>query len=118
MAQVAKRKLSSSTDGRAIKVVATASAGTTIHTAQSGTTAGKYDEIYLTACNTSTSTVLLTVQFGGTTAPDDSFQWTIPPNATIPFVDGWILQNAAIVRAFAASANVINLVGYVNQITP
>jgi len=46
-----KRKLSGSTDGKPIKVVATATAGTTIHTAVAGTTAGTFDEIWLYAYN-------------------------------------------------------------------
>ena len=47
MATFSKQKFSESTDGRAIKVVQTASAGTLIHTASS--TASVFDEVWLYA---------------------------------------------------------------------
>ena len=59
MATIAKTTLSASTDGRAIKVAATATAGTTIHTGSS--TATTYDEIWLYAINTDASDVKLTI---------------------------------------------------------
>ncbi|NBV35786.1 MAG: hypothetical protein EBR94_00725 [Bacteroidetes bacterium] len=65
MATFSKIALSGSTDGRMIKVAATATAGTTLHTGS--TTATTFD--------------------------------------------------ALVVRAFAATANVINIAGYVNRIT-
>lgn len=118
MSGSSKAKLSGSTDGRAIKVVATASAGTSIHTAVASTVAGTWDEIWLWACNTSATAVLLTIQWGNTTAPDDSVPLTIPPQTGDVLVcAGKILQNGAVVRAFAATANVITISGYVNAIT-
>jgi hypothetical protein len=57
MATFSKRLLSGSTDGKAIKVVQTATAGTTIHTAVSGTS--DIDEIWLYAVNSSASAVKL-----------------------------------------------------------
>jgi hypothetical protein len=117
---VKKRKLSGSTDGKAVKVAATASAGTTIHTAYTTvTTAGAHDEIWLWAVNSDTVDRLLTIQFGGTTSPDDSIQYTVPAQDGLHLVlPGFVLQNTAIVRAFAAAANVILIHGFVNQITP
>ena len=112
-----KRKLSGSTDGKAIKVVATASAGTAIHTAVSGTTDGSYDEVWLWAYNAHTSDVVLTLEVGGTSAPDVIKQ-------TIPFqkgmflvLPGFILQNGAAIAAFAGTANVISILGFVNRVT-
>ena len=58
---VLKKKLSGSTDGRNVVVVATASAGTTIHTAVASTNANTWDLITLVAYNTSASPVKLTV---------------------------------------------------------
>jgi hypothetical protein len=43
MATAVKRILSGSTNGKPIKVVATSTAGTTIHTAVAGTTPVTYD---------------------------------------------------------------------------
>jgi len=119
MATYSKSKLSGSTDGRAIKVAATASAGTTIHTGSS--TATTYDEIWLYAQNTSASDVKLTVEWGGTTSPDDLIELTITTEAGLTLVaPGLLIKGNAtplVVKAFAASANVVTLHGYVNQIT-
>jgi hypothetical protein len=118
MATVVKRKLSGSTDGKPIKVVATATAGTAVHTAVAGTTAGTFDEIWLWAFNSSAAAVLLTLEWGGVTVPDQNIVLSIPPQAgLILVVPGLILQNGMLVKAFAASANVITLSGFVNSMT-
>lgn len=118
MATAVKRKLSGSTDGKPIKVVAVATTGTTIHTAVSGTTAGTFDEIWLWAYNSDTVDRLLTIEFGGTTAPDQNIVLTIPlKTGLVLVVPGLILQNSLVVTAFAAAANVITISGYVNAIT-
>ena len=119
MATFAKTKLSGSTDGRAVLVVETATAGTTIHTGSA--TATTYDEIWLYAQNTSAADVKLTLEWGGVTAPNDLIEVTITTEAGLVLVSpGLLLKGNAtplIVKAFAASANVITLHGYVNQIT-
>lgn len=118
MATAVKRKLSGSTDGRGVKVVATSSSGTTIHTAVSGTTAGTYDEVWLYAYNSDTVDRLLTIQYGGTSTPDDDIKVTIPSQVGLVLVvPGLILQNASVVRAYAAAANVVIIYGFVNAIT-
>ena len=119
MATYSKVKLSGSTDGRAIKVAATATAGTTIHTGS--TTATTYDEVWLYAMNTSTSSVKLTIEWGGTSSPDDLIELTVLPEAgLVTVVPGLVIKGnatALVVRAFAATANVITIHGFVNQIT-
>ncbi len=118
MATAVKRKLSGSTDGKGIKITQTGSAGDTIHTAVSGTTDGTYDEIVLYAYNSHSADVLLTIQFGGTTSPDNDIKITIPKQAGLYLVvPGLILQNGSVVKAYAGSANVITISGYVNRIT-
>lgn len=118
MADVAKRKLSGSTNGRLIKVAATATAGTTIHTAVSGTTDGTYDEIWLYAVNSDASDRKLTIEWGGVTAPDDLIELTVrAESGLVLVVPGLVLQNGTIVRAFAATANVVMIGGFVNKIT-
>lgn len=116
MAVYDKRILSGSTNGRLIKVVATATAGTLIHTAVTGTT--NIDEIHLLAVNSSGSNVKLTLEYGGVASPDDLIEETIPAESglylTLP---GLVLQNALVVRAFAGTANVIMIGGYVHRIT-
>jgi hypothetical protein len=120
MATYTKQKLSGSTDGKAIKVAATATAGTTIHTGSS--TATTYDEVWLYAMNTSTTAVKLTVEWGGTTSPDDLIELTVQPEAGLVTVAPGLLikgnaSAALVIRAFAGTANVITIHGFVNQIT-
>lgn len=118
MATFSKQILSGSTDGKAIKVAATSSSGTTIHTASS--TATTLDEIWLYAVNSSTSAVKLTVQWGGTASPDDDIELTVGgESGLILVVPGLVLKGNAsplVVRAFAGTANVITITGYVNRI--
>ena len=118
MATALKRKLSGSTDGKAIKITQTATAGDTIHTAVSGTTPGTFDEIWLWAYNGHTSNVVLTIEFGGASVPDQNIVLTVPSKSgLVPVVPGFILQNGMVVKAFAATANVITINGFVNAIT-
>ncbi len=113
MATFTKLKLSGSTDGKLIKVTQNATAGDVIHTAH----ATALDEIYLYACNTSTAAILLTIEWGGVASPDDHVQFSIPPESGLYLViPGLILTNSLVVRAFAASANLITIGGFVNRI--
>lgn len=115
MAAVAKSKLSGApAGGRNIKVVATVSPGTAIHTAVAGTTSGTYDKIWLYAVNTDTVARTLTIQFGGTTAPDDSWPIVLAPNKPTLVVPGFLLQNGLAVLAFASAANVVMINGEVD----
>jgi hypothetical protein len=117
MATFTKEKLSASTNGRGIKVAATASTGTTIH--QTGT--GNKDEIWLYAYNSSTLPILLTIQFGGTSTPDDDIKLTIPSQSGLTLVvPGLTLVpsgSALTVAAYAALANYVTIQGYVNRIS-
>jgi hypothetical protein len=114
MATFTKLKLSGSTDGKAVKVAATATAGTTIHTAH----ATALDEIWLYAHNSSGATVKLTLEFGGVAAPDDHIEINIGAEGTglVLVSPGLLLTNSLVVKAFAGTANVITLTGYVNRI--
>jgi len=116
MATFSKQLLSGSTNGKAIKVAATATAGTTIHTAVSGTSS--LDEVWLYAHNSSASTVKLTLEWGEATAPDGNIEINIGAEGTglVLVAPGLLLQNSLVVKAFAGSANVITLTGYVNRI--
>jgi hypothetical protein len=110
-----KTLLSGSTNGASTLIAATSSPGTTIHTAQSGTSG--LDEVWLYADNSSTSAVKLTVEFGGT-AEKDQIELNIPgESGLVLVVPGLVLNNSLIVRAFAATTNVISISGYVNRIS-
>ena len=111
-----KRQLSGSSDGRGVKVGATATPGTLIHTALSSQAANEWDEVWIKAVNTSGSSVKLTIEWGGTTSPDDLVEITIPAESGFTeVIPGHVLQNGVIVRAFAATADVIVIHGYVNR---
>jgi len=115
MATFSKLPLSGSTNGRQILVAATATPGTLIHTAVSGTSS--LDEIWLYAVNTSATAVKLTLEYGGVTAPNDHIELTISAESGLVLVSpGLVLNNSLVVRAFAATTNVLAISGYVNRI--
>lgn len=118
MASYSRQLLSGSTNGKSVKVSATATPGTLIHTAIAGTAA--FDEIYGWITNTSNAAVNLTVEFGGVTDPDNLLVKTlsIPANSPpIPILTGQVLQNGLVVRMFASVADVLLATGYVNRIS-
>lgn len=119
MATFTKKILSGSTDGKAVKVAATATAGTLVHTGSTTTTT--LDEVWLYAINSSASSVKLTIEWGEATAPDGNIEVTVLPEAgLVTVVPGLLIKGnatALTVRAFAGTANVIMIHGFVNQIT-
>lgn len=121
MATFSKEILSSSTDGRAIKIVATAigTSPTLIHTGSS--TATTFEEIWIYAQNNHSADVAVRIGFGGVTDPDDIIEYTVKTKGGLYLVvPGLILKGNATpltVRAAAGTTNVISLSGYVNRIT-
>lgn len=114
MAAYSKVLLSGSTSGRPTKVAATATPGTLIHTAH----ATAIDEIWLWAMNTDTVERKLTLEWGGVTSPDDLIEIPLPPESGLILVTpGLCLTGGVVARAFAATANVVTLTGFVNRIT-
>lgn len=115
MATISRIPLSGSTDGRGIKVVATASSGTTIHTATTSTS--DCDVVTIYAYNSSASAVNLTLQWGGTTSVDDDIKLSIPATSGLTLVvPDMVLRNSLVVRAYAGTANVITLHGFANRV--
>jgi len=106
-------------DGLGILVVQTATAGTAIHTASA--TATTIDEVWLYAYNNHSADILLTIEFGGVTAPKDVIKQTVTTQSGLVLVcAGLVVQGnatAKVVRAFAATASQISIFGYVNRIT-
>lgn len=104
--------------GLGVLVAATATAGTAVHTASATSTT--VDEIWLYAVNTSTSAVKLTIEWGEATAPNGNIELTVAAESGLVLVTpGLVMQGnatAKVVRAFAATANVIVIHGYVNRI--
>jgi len=110
-----KMLLSGSTNGKNIKVGATATPGTLVHTAVAGEVS--LDEIWLFAYNSSASAVVVSIEFGGVASPDDLIEISIPSDSEhVLMIPGLLLQNGLVVRAFAGTTNVIVLNGYVHRI--
>jgi hypothetical protein len=121
MATFSKVLLSGGSQGKAIKIAATTSgsAGTTVHT--TGTSATVMDEVWLYAYNSSSSTIALTIQWGGVTAVDNEIKILIPFTSGLTLVvPGLILTGTGsagnVIAAYAGTANVITVSGYVNRI--
>ena len=119
MATFSKLHLSGSTGGQPVLVAATTTPGTTVHT--TGTSSTAIDEVWLYAHNTSGSAVTLTVEYGGTTNPNNRIILSIPAQAGLTLVlPGLTLSGdgsaGRIVRAFAGTANVVTVSGYVNRV--
>jgi len=122
MATFTKVLLSGSSQGKAIKIAATTSGsnGTTLHA--TGTSSSVIDELWLYAYNSSSSAVVLTIQWGGITAVDNEYKLSIPATSGLTLVvPGLILTGdgttATTTRAYAGTTNVITISGYVNRIS-
>ena len=100
-------------------VVATTTLGTTIHTAANVATT--IDEVWIYANNTHSSAVTLTIEFGGVAAKDKIQQSiALSPSGLTLVCAGLLLQGNAtpkVITAFAGTASVVSLFGFVNRIT-
>lgn len=119
MANYTRQLLSGSTNGKPIKIAATAiGSSTTIHTALTGTTG--FDEVYVWFNNTDSGLDhQITVAWGGQTDPDHVIQRVITLSKNgigVLLIPGYVLQNGLICSAFADTANFILATGYVNRI--
>lgn len=118
MATFSKVKLSESTSGKEVKVAATATPGTAIHTAVAG--ASDIDEIWIYATNKSAQDVVLTLEWGAAAPATDYGIGPITVKAGMGLLliaPGLILNGGLVVSAFASVASVIGVHGYVNRIT-
>ena len=117
MSTFSKQKLSHNTNGKNIKISQTATAGNDIHTATSGT-GDNWDEVWLYACNTHSAAVVLTIEWGGVSSPDELTEIELAADSGwVLIVPGLLIQNSLVVQAFAAAANVVMINGFVNRIT-
>lgn len=111
--------LSGSTNGLGIKVTGTDTSGAvTIHTAISGTTS--FDLVTLWAVNNDGDgeTRNLTIEFGGTSDPDNLIVVPIPAKVGPVLVcQRLALRNGLVVEAFADEANDVQIYGEVQRVT-
>lgn len=117
MANYERLKLSASTNGRGIIVAATATPGTLIHTALADTSNTIWDEVYLWANNTSAAAVLLTIEGGGTGLSDRDILTIPPQGGKVLVMAGENFNSGVQIAAFAATASVIGIRGFVNRVT-
>lgn len=117
MSTFSRNPFSGSTNGKGVKVAATAiGSGTTVHTASASATLA--DCVTIFAYNSDTTDRILTLGWGGTTDPDDLIKNTIPTQAgLILVVADLVIYNSLVVKAAADVANKVILFGYVNGIT-
>ena len=105
--------LNGSTNGKGVLIAATATAGTTIHTAITGTT--QMDRLFIGFSNLHTSAVTLTIEWGGVTDPDNLLvkAYSMAAASSVEWLV-WDapIQNSLIVAAFASVANKIIATGY------
>jgi hypothetical protein len=112
-----RRKLSGSSAGKGIEIIAIATPGELIHTAVAGTTPGTFDEIWIWAQNNHTVDVVLTLEWGSHDHADNIVV-TIPyKSGLVPVVPGLCLQDGQDVNAFASVTAVVTLQGFINAIT-
>jgi hypothetical protein len=118
MSVISKEFLSGSTNGKQIKIAATATPGTLIHAAH----ATAKDEIWLFADNDSATTDYdLTIEYGGVTDIDNTIKIKVPKRGTagqdmpLCVLPGFVLSGGLNVRAFCNVANKVKLSGYVNR---
>jgi len=111
-----KMHLSGSSEGRGIEITVTVvGSAQTIHTATS--TANYHDEVRLYAYNAGDNPVAVTLLIGDTTSPDDYFQVSVPGKAGhFPLLDSQFMEAGDILKAYAATANVIILRGDVLRV--
>ena len=119
MATFSKTILSGSTNGRAVLVNTTASNTCVVHTASTNTSV--QHEIWIYAMNTDTTDRKLTLEFGGVTSPNDLIEQTITAEGGLLLVvPGLVLSGNAStaprITAFANTANVVTVLGFVNVI--
>jgi hypothetical protein len=120
MATYTKIPFSGATSGQPIAIAATGGTGTTIHT--TGTSSADIDEIWLYANNIgATATVTVTLQYGATAA-GSTVEFGVPAKTGLTLVlPGTLLTGdgsaGRVLRAFAGTTNVINVLGYVNRIS-
>lgn len=117
MAELSMVSASGRANNRPVLVAATATPGTVIHTAGSGTV--NWDDVAVEVTNSDSSARTLTLEFGGVTDPDDLpiRALSIPIGGECTPVYRNRIQNSLVIRAFASSANKLLLTVTVNRMS-
>ena len=106
-----RRSLSGSSGGTGIKVISTSSA-IEIHSHDSRRNQSEFDELHLWATNSHTVAVTLTLQWAGSTDPDNLLPISIASGSFLKIIDGLHIGGDLAVNAVAGVANKIVVYGY------
>ena len=112
--------LSAATNGALIKIAATATPGTTIHTATASDQPEGCDEVWLWAGSTSGSAISATLQISsGNVTDGQSINFRVPAayNGPIAILAGHRVLDGVVITATAATAERVNIWGNVNRIS-
>lgn len=108
---------SGSTNGRPIKIAATSTPGTLLHTAVAGATS--IDEVWFWITNNDVVSRNLTLELGGVTDPDDLVRLSVDARTGLFLVLPGARYNGGVaLRAFCNVANVLCITPIVNRYTP
>ena len=106
-----RRTLTGSISGTGIKVNSTSS-GLEVHTHDATFNQSLFDELYLWAYNSHSSSVTLTLQWGGTTDPDNLIPIALQPGSYLQVVAGQHIGGNLAVNAIASVADKVIIYGY------
>jgi len=111
--------LSAATNGLPIRVMALATAGTTIHTATSSDMPEGCDEVYLWAGNITASSAQLSLYFSGDPSGDRRINARVPAafNGPIAILAGHRVCDGVVITATASIADALLVWGNVNRIS-
>lgn len=107
-----REPFSGSTHFRGVKVAATGTPGTTFHTGQASTTLTDVLTVYIS--NFDTVGRRVTLEWGGTTSPDDLMVFDVPAKSIICAVPDLGIRNSLVCKAFCDVANVTMIFGFFN----
>jgi len=109
-----REPISGSTHGRGIKLTGTATGSSVaIHTGQASAVLS--DVVTLYAMNSDTVVRRVSLEWGGTTSPDDIIVMDLPPKSgLVPLVVDLLIRNSLPCKAWADAANVVMIFGFVN----
>jgi hypothetical protein len=108
---VVRRELTGTSGGKGIKISSTNS-GVEIHTHDSTFDQSQFDELHLWAYNSHSSSVTVTLQWGGTTSPDNLIPIALQPGSYLQIVCGQHIGGDLAVNAVASVADKIIVYGY------
>ena len=111
--------LSAATNGAPIKITATATPGTTIHTATTSDMPEGCDEVWLWVGSTSAAVINATLHISSGALDAQSINFNVPAayNGPISVLQGHRVCDGVVVTATASVAERINVWGNVNRIS-